>query len=67
MILDDQRPLIPKWAREVFSDPQAVKYVAGIAVHWYLDGIIPFPNALDIAHEEFPDKFLMYTEACAGK
>ena len=30
MILDDQRPLVPKWAREVFSDERALKYIKGI-------------------------------------
>ncbi len=66
MILDDQRPLIPKWAREVFADEKALKYVSGIGVHWYADDIVPFPFALDQAHDEFPDKFLLYTEACNG-
>ena len=29
IILDDQRPLAPKWARDVFSDERALKYVKG--------------------------------------
>ena len=62
MILDDQRPLVPKWAREVFSDERALKYVDGIGIHWYADEIFVVPFALDQAHEEFPDKFLLYTE-----
>jgi glucosylceramidase len=66
MILDDQRPLVPKWAREVFQDERALKYVSGIGIHWYVDDFFPFPSALDQAHEEFPDKFLLYTEACNG-
>lgn len=66
MILDDQRPLVPKWAKEVFEDERALKYVSGIAVHWYTDDVLPFPSALDQAHELFPDKFLLYTEACNG-
>ena len=61
MILDDQRPLVPKWAREVFSDERALKYVDGIGIHWYADEIFVVPFALDQAHEEFPDKFLLYT------
>ena len=66
MILDDQRPLVPKWAREVFSDERALKYIQGIGIHWYADEIFQVPFALDQAHEEFPDKFLLYTEACTG-
>ena len=65
MILDDQRPLAPKWAREVFADERAMKYVSGIGVHWYADdGGLAF--ALDQCHEEFPDKFILYTESCNG-
>ena len=67
MIHDDQRPLVPKWAREVFSDERALKYVAGIGIHWYADEIVTVPFALDQAHEEYPDKFLLYTEACTGE
>lgn len=66
MILDDQRVLVPKWAREVFSDPKALKYVSGIGVHWYADDVLDLPFALDQAHDEFPDKFILYTEACNG-
>ncbi len=43
-----------------------MKYVDGIAVHWYTDRWFPFPEALDIVHEEYPDKFILYSEACTG-
>ena len=33
MILDDQRPLVPKWAREVFSDERALKYFKYVFVN----------------------------------
>ena len=66
MILDDQRPLAPKWARDVLADDKAMKYVSGIGIHWYMDDVIPVPFALDQTHEEFPNKFLFYTEACNG-
>ena len=46
MILDDQRPLVPKWAREIFSDERALKYVKGIGIHWYADALFPVPFAL---------------------
>ena len=63
MMFDDQRLLAPKWAREVFADEKALKYVSGIAVHWYADDF-GLPFALDQCHNEFPDKFILYTEAC---
>ena len=39
---------------------EANKYVSGIAVHWYMDFLIP-PSALDLTHEAFPDKFIFAT------
>ncbi|CAF0930114.1 unnamed protein product [Brachionus calyciflorus] len=64
MILDDQRLFLPGWAEQVFShNPEAKKYVDGIAVHWYLDSLVP-PKVLDWTHDKFPDKFIFATEAC---
>ena len=40
--------------------------VVSIGIHWYADEIFVVPFALDQAHEEYPDKFLLYTEACTG-
>ena len=52
---------------KVFQDEIALKYVDGIAVHWYTDRWFPLPEALEEVHEEYPDKFILYTEACTGK
>ncbi|XP_063434087.1 lysosomal acid glucosylceramidase-like [Mytilus trossulus] len=65
MILDDARFLLPYWAEQVFSSPEASKYISGIAVHWYEDFITP-TIALSSTHQKFPDKFILATEACAG-
>ena len=35
MIMDDQRVHLPGWADTILGDPDAAKYVAGIALHWY--------------------------------
>ena len=52
---------------QVLSDPAANLYVDGIAVHWYMDDTISTnPGILDEKHELFPDKFMMYSEACNG-
>ena len=67
MVLDDQRPLAPNWCRELFSNKEAEPYVAGVAIHWYLDREFDLPLALDQVHQEFPDKFLFYSESCTGK
>lgn len=65
MVLDDARFLLPYWAEEVFSSPDVVKFVSGIAVHWYEDFVTPV-IALSSTHQKFPDKFILATEACAG-
>lgn len=66
MILDDQRVLAPRWCREVFANKEAEPFVDGVAIHWYTDRMFDFPNALDQVHQEFPDKFMLYSEACTG-
>mmetsp|Transcript_38666 Transcript_38666/g.61275 ORF Transcript_38666/g.61275 Transcript_38666/m.61275 type:complete len:529 (-) Transcript_38666:63-1649(-) len=63
MILDDQRYLVANWAKTVFSDPDANKYVSGTGVHWYGP---KYYSALSEVHNEFPDKFILATEACEG-
>ncbi len=51
---------------QVLNDPDADKYVSGVAMHWYLDELFPLPGAMDVVHNNFPDKFILYTEACTG-
>ncbi|XP_063229272.1 lysosomal acid glucosylceramidase-like [Bacillus rossius redtenbacheri] len=63
MILDDNRRYLPKWAETVFANKTARDYVAGIGVHYYTDSY-DSPSLLTQTHEEFPDKFILYTEAC---
>ena len=64
MILDDQRIFLPKWAEVVLADPNAAKFVSGIAVHWYEDRFIP-PSRLRDTYAKFGDNyFILNTEAC---
>lgn len=65
MILDDMRAFLPLWANLVLKDKDAAKYIAGVAVHWYLDSVTD-PARLDETHDAFPDKFILATEACMG-
>ncbi|XP_037563125.1 lysosomal acid glucosylceramidase-like isoform X1 [Dermacentor silvarum] len=65
MMFDDTRLGIRLWARTVLGDPEAAKYVHGVAVHGYRDGLAG-PGVLDKVHENFPDKFILPTEACSG-
>ncbi|XP_066942035.1 lysosomal acid glucosylceramidase-like [Macrobrachium rosenbergii] len=65
MINDDQRQFLPERAETVLNGTEALKYVDGIAVHWYSDGSVS-PEKLTSTHEKFPDYFILGTEACQG-
>uniref|UniRef100_A0A667ZSW4 Glucosylceramidase n=2 Tax=Myripristis murdjan TaxID=586833 RepID=A0A667ZSW4_9TELE len=66
LILDDNRLLLPYWAKVVFSDVHASKYIHGVAVHWYLDSFVPAELSLGTTHHLYPEYYLFGTEACAG-
>ncbi|XP_018420734.1 PREDICTED: glucosylceramidase [Nanorana parkeri] len=66
MIIDDNRILLPYWAEVILSDLEAARYIHGIAVHWYLDAIIPADLSLGRTHDLYPEYFLFASEACAG-
>ena len=65
MIFDDQRPFLTKWANTILKDNSSAEYVSGIAFHWYLNSVSS-PQILDKTHEDFPNVFLLSTEACEG-
>ncbi|KAG0714332.1 Glucosylceramidase [Chionoecetes opilio] len=60
---DDNRDRIDFYSRTILQDPEASRYVSGVAVHWYTDPDTP-PASLTHAHLLFPDKDILYTEAC---
>lgn len=51
---------------QVLAEPEAAKYVHGIAVHWYLDFLAPAKATLGETHRLFPDTMLFASEACVG-
>jgi len=65
MAMDDQRPFLQAWAETVMANPKAAEYVSGWAVHWYTD-FLGLADTMDRTNAEFPDKFILYTEACTG-
>ncbi|XP_043259521.1 lysosomal acid glucosylceramidase-like isoform X2 [Colletes gigas] len=65
LALDDQRIELPWFIQKVFANKNAKKYVAGTAVHWYTDAFVS-SMVLDLTHDQFPDKFILMTEACTG-
>ena len=58
---DHNRDIIVERAATMLLDPEANKYIWGIASHWYVSE--QFEN-LSIVHEMFPDKHLVFTEGC---
>ncbi|XP_072316396.1 lysosomal acid glucosylceramidase [Eucyclogobius newberryi] len=66
LILDDNRLLLPHWAKVVLSDMHAGRYIHGVAVHWYFDCVVPAELSLGTTHHLYPEYYLFGTEACAG-
>lgn len=66
LALDDQRFNLPWYVDSVLNNEEAKKYIAGTAIHWYGDMVAP-PEVLAQTHFDFPDKFMLMTEACSGK
>lgn len=62
---DHNRDLLYQRVSTYLSDPEAAKYIWGIGFHWYeiWNGGRQYEN-VKRAHESFPDKNLLLTEAC---
>ncbi|XP_046673234.1 putative glucosylceramidase 4 [Homalodisca vitripennis] len=59
--LDDERPFLPWFSNNVFSDKEAAQYIDGIALHSYFDSDSNI-DYLQEFHNNYPDKFILYTE-----
>ena len=58
---DHNKDHVAIWAKELYKDPEAAKYFAGVGVHWY--GGLNTKN-LQMTHDMAPDKIILGTEAC---
>lgn len=65
MIIDDDRINLATWPKIILQDKEAAIYVSGIAVHWYADSLVS-SSLLDRTHDEFPEKWILSTEASTG-
>ncbi|XP_037793412.1 putative glucosylceramidase 3 [Penaeus monodon] len=65
MIDDFNRDTLPWYPKPMLEDPMSAQYIDGTAVHWYSDQWVG-PSVMDETQMLFPDKFLLYTEACEG-
>lgn len=48
------------------GNESASSFIDGVGVHWYYDMLAP-SSYNTFFHFEYPDKFLLNTEACIGK
>lgn len=69
MAWDHNRDLMYQQASTILEDPEAAKYVWGIAYHWYETWTGAGQNFENerLVHQAFPDKNLMFTEGCIEK
>lgn len=63
MIWDHNRGMMYQRAKVVLDDPEAAKYVWGVAYHWYVGD--HFENVKRV-QEAFPKTHLLFTEGCNG-
>jgi glucosylceramidase len=61
VIWDHNRDHLVQRASVVYSDPEAAKYVWGAGFHWYGE---PHFEQVQLTHDAWPDKQLLFTEGC---
>lgn len=61
VIWDHNRDVMVERAGTVYADPEAAKYVWGTGFHWY--GEDHFDH-VQMVHDAWPDKKLLFTEGC---
>ncbi|GAB6029650.1 hypothetical protein CHUAL_005385 [Chamberlinius hualienensis] len=60
-VLDDNRPLLIPWMKEIMKDPLSEKYVKGVALHWYLDKFTP-ASVIESTHNSYPNQIILMSE-----
>jgi glucosylceramidase len=61
VIWDHNRDLMVERASVAYADPEAAKYIWGTGFHWY--GEDHFDH-VQLVHDAWPDKQLLFTEGC---
>lgn len=63
MVWDHNRTMMYQRASTILDDPEAAKYVWGVAFHWYLNDSYGNVRAVQ---EAYPDTHLLFSEGCNG-
>ncbi|XP_063705245.1 lysosomal acid glucosylceramidase [Culicoides brevitarsis] len=64
---DDQRYTFPRWFNDMKEgNPDSMKYIDGLAVHWYWDMFIPPGSTIGKTKKLYPEKLIINTESCLG-
>ncbi len=61
LVWDHNREIIYSRVKPIYDDPETAKYVWGAGFHWYCGD--HFDN-VQLVHESYPDKKLLFTEGC---
>ena len=64
LIYDHNKDNVVEWAKTIYSDAEAAKYVWGTAVHWYSGDQF---DHLNTTHHLFPDIPILATEATESR
>ncbi|GAB4179486.1 MAG: glycoside hydrolase family 30 protein [Calditrichia bacterium] len=64
LIYDQNRDGMEHWADVIFTDPETVPYVFGLAVHWYSSTVKVYEDVFDRIHQKYPDFAIIHTEGC---
>ncbi|XP_025268402.1 glucosylceramidase [Camponotus floridanus] len=64
-IMEENRLTLPDWPKKVFKDQRVRDIVSGVTVHFYFDKKVRSHTLTEIKRN-FPEKLIMYTEACTG-
>jgi glucosylceramidase len=70
IILDDNKNHLLDWTAAL-DDADAAQYIDGVGIHWYSNYDFPLGyggnfDTMKTFHEQYPDVFLLGTEACEG-
>lgn len=61
IVWDHNRDWLVQRLRVIYGDPRAARYIWGAGFHWYAQE--KFDN-LNLAHDAWPEKHLLFTEGC---